>query len=303
MISATDAVSSVLDSAFGYGDLQPAEAPRAPVSRHTAAAIPRHSASARLDVVDPARALLTRRDRETAAVGSTSYGPALRGMGAIVHSDGRYEMMAPLGITAAPTGEGAIPRSAPEELGVASGFVSTGGLAGTQKTAAAMRGVGAASSAGREGLAVYHADPVGFIQRAVDLGAPVTRVALPPDSKLTASEALHQLDGGEGGRQLRAALARLQLEERAASKSTTALAEGRERPAEADLRLRQDLLTTEDNARPTLHPATWGSGKVDATTYAHPWPLMGNGTLAPSHPAVRTFAAAGVAARDRNRLR
>jgi hypothetical protein len=166
-----------------------------------------------------------------------------------------------------------------------------------------MRGGGASSTGRSEGLAVYHADPVGFIQRAVDLGAPVTRVALPPDSKLTASEALHQLEGGEGGRQLRAALARLQLEERAASTSTAALAEGRERPAEADLRLRQDLLTTEDNARPTLHPATWGSGKVDATTYAHPWPLMGNGALAPSHPAVRSFAAAGVAARDRNRLR
>lgn len=307
-----------------------------------------------LDLADPARQLLTRREREVRSVGHTSYVADLRRMGALVSPDGRYEMLSPLGLTEPPVPLGVLmartagPSAGPIASGKSDARRADGSARGAPHAAAAApwltssrsasglllpaasplqggphggaRPAGGTASSGMPQtmrrspghgdvvppLASYHDGHLAFIQRAAAAGVPLSRVALPPDSKFTASDALRHLEGGSDSRHLRATLTRMEREAMAAGAAGASgkVAGGRDTgDAITQLGLPKDLLSSDGNTRPTLHPATWGAHLIEATTYAHPWPLVGDGVLGPKHPTVRAFADSASAVCIGNRQR
>lgn len=299
-----------------------------------------------LDLADPARQLLTRREREVRSVGDTAYVGELRRMGALVRPNGRYEMLSPLGLKSAPMPLGVLMASTPasDSPAVSSSPGASGASAKTRPPLATTRsasalllpaaspiqaigrssagprskpssrlggigrqhhdvtGPGTASSSGP--LASYHDGHLAFIQRATATGVPLSRVTLPPDSKFTASDALRQLEGGSESRHLRATLTRMEREAMSGSGSGKGAAGTCDTgDAITQLGLPKDLLSSDGATRPTLHPATWGAHLIEATTYAHPWPLVGDGVLGSKHPTVRAFAETSSAIRSSNRAR
>ncbi|RYE98554.1 MAG: hypothetical protein EOO41_02245, partial [Methanobacteriota archaeon] len=225
---------------------------------------------AALNSADPTMLALTRRARENQEVGSTRYVDDLRQHGAIVHADGKYEIPSSAAQISARSGS--------------RGAIRTGGTASMTTgrwTDAAVRGAG-----GTAGLTSRAGVTARGVSSTMMGGRPSTGPSAEPTSPEEAGLAMYYADLGSFKQRIasvRASGSRAALPSYAADSSSAGGASPR-------LAHKSSLLSTEGGTRPVLQPTLWGTGIIESTTYAHDWPIVGDGLLAATHPRVRAFA-------------
>jgi hypothetical protein len=218
---------------------------------------------AELDACDPTKKPLHRRSNEENEVGRTKYRTALKECGANMKQDGSYIMRVPLSETSMhPTSH-----DVRERLDVLAGEAEAAASRRSKKPLLSRSGsrsrsrlLVSSSSRSLASIAAASAKPKNSAPSAVAIGIATYRTTQAPPPRQAA------LMGEDSESAVPQAL---QL--------TSATA----------------LLRPTGDGRPLLNAAAWGSGVIENTTFAHAWPVVGDGLLASNNPLVRNFALAG----------